>query len=63
MKPLYITAVVTFSGKTALALGIGLKLQAAGKRVGYFKPVSTQPFISGGKVIDEDADFVKRSLG
>jgi uncharacterized protein len=63
MKPLYITAVVTFSGKTALALGIGLKLQSLGRKVGYFKPVSTQPFMMGGKVVDEDADFVRRTLG
>jgi len=62
MKPLFITAVVTFSGKTALALGIGLKLQEAGRKVGYFKPVSSQPFIADGKVVDEDADFVRRTL-
>lgn len=63
MKPLYITAVVTFSGKTALALGIGLKLQSLGRKIGYFKPVSTQPFMMGGKVVDEDAEFVRRTLG
>lgn len=63
MKPLYITAVVTFSGKTALLLGIGLKLQEMGKKVGYFKPVSTQPYLSDGKTVDEDADFVRRMLG
>ncbi len=62
MKPLYITAVVTFSGKTALALGIGLKLQAAEHKVGYYKPVSSQPFYVDGKLVDEDADFVRRSL-
>jgi uncharacterized protein len=62
MKPLYITAVITYSGKTALALGIGLKLQAAGQKVGYFKPVSTQPFYLDGKLVDEDAAFVKRTL-
>ncbi len=63
MKPLFITAVVTYSGKTALALGIGLKLQAAGRKVGYFKPVSTQPFYLEGKLVDEDAAFVQRTLG
>jgi uncharacterized protein len=63
MKPLYITAVVTYSGKTALALGIGLKLQAMGKKVGYFKPISTQPYRVDGKLVDEDADFVARQLG
>jgi uncharacterized protein len=63
MKQLYITAVVTFSGKTALALGIGLKLQAAGHKIGYFKPVSTQPFYLDGKLVDEDVAFVRRILG
>lgn len=62
MKPLYISAVVTFSGKTALLLGIALKLQEAGRKVGYYKPVSTQPFYSEGKLVDEDADFVRRML-
>jgi BioD-like phosphotransacetylase family protein len=62
MKPIYILAVVTFSGKTALTLGIGLKLQAAGYKVGYIKPVSTQPFMVEGKLADEDADFVRRAL-
>jgi uncharacterized protein len=63
MKALYITAAVTYSGKTALALGIGLKLQSAGRKVGYFKPISTQPYLLEGKVVDEDAEFVRRSLG
>ena len=63
MKPLYITAVVTFSGKTALTLGLGRKLQAAGKSVGYFKPISSQPFRdTDGALIDEDAAFVRRML-
>ena len=62
MKPLYITAAVTFSGKTSLLLGIGLKLTQSGKNVGYFKPVSTQPYLDGGKLVDEDADFVRRVM-
>jgi BioD-like phosphotransacetylase family protein len=63
MKPLYITAVITLSGKTALALGIGLRLQAAGRKVGYLKPVSLQPYLLDGKIVDEDAEFVGRTLG
>ncbi len=63
MKSLYILAVVTYSGKTALTLGIGLKLQAAGQKVGYFKPVSTQPYRVEGKLVDEDAAFVRKILG
>src|SRR5262245_12451598 len=62
MKQLFITAAVTFSGKTALALGIGLKLQAAGHKVGYFKPASTQPLYVDGKLVDEDAQFVQQML-
>lgn len=62
MKPLYVTAAVTFSGKTALAMGIGLKLQEAGRKVGYFKPVSSQPYLVDGKLVDEDAEFVRRAL-
>src|SRR5436190_5213044 len=62
MKPLYISAVVTYSGKTALTLGIGLKLKAAGHKVGYFKPISTQPYRVGGKLTDEDAAFVRQAL-
>lgn len=62
-KSLYITSVNTFSGKTAMSLGLGLRMQAAGLKVGYLKPVSTQPYEAGGRVLDEDADFVRRTLG
>ncbi len=63
MKALYITAVVTYSGKTALSLGIALKLQEMGRKVGFMKPISTQPFRLGDKLVDEDAEFVGRTLG
>lgn len=62
-KSIYITSVSTYSGKTAFSLGIGLRMQAAGLKVGYLKPVSTQPHEAGGRVLDEDADFVRRTLG
>src|SRR5258706_8900560 len=62
MKPLYISAVVTFSGKTALLLGIALKLKEKGLKIGYLKPISTQPFMVEGKLADEDAAFVQRIL-
>ena len=63
MTSLYITSVNTYAGKTAIALGLGLRMQAAGLKVGYLKPVSTQPYKAGGRVLDEDADFVRRTLG
>ncbi|MDY6877639.1 MAG: phosphotransacetylase family protein [Chloroflexota bacterium] len=63
MKALYITSLHTFSGKTALCLGLGRRFQADGYEVGYLKPLSTQPWQSGGRLTDEDADFVRRTLG
>lgn len=62
MKSLYITSVVTFSGKTALCLGLGLHMQTKGLKVGYMKPISTQGSGLGKQVIDEDAEFVNRVL-
>ena len=62
MKALYVTSLHTFSGKTALCLGLGRRLQTDGYRVGYLKPLSTRPWQIGGRVADEDADFVRRTL-
>ncbi len=64
MKALYITSLQTFSGKTAVCLALGRRLQRDGYRVGYFKPLSTQPWEPvPGQALDEDADFVRRTLG
>ncbi|MCQ3929271.1 MAG: hypothetical protein DPW16_02335 [Chloroflexi bacterium] len=62
MKALYITSVVTFSGKTALCLGLGLYMQSRGLKVGYMKPVSLQDYRIGNQIVDEDAEFVRRVL-
>ncbi|MFQ6100619.1 MAG: phosphotransacetylase family protein [Anaerolineae bacterium] len=64
MKALYVTSLHTFSGKTAVCLALGRRLQEEGYRVGYFKPLSTQPWEPvPGRAVDEDADFVRRTLG
>lgn len=62
MKVLYITSIEHFSGKTAICLGIGKRLQAEGYTVGYLKPLSTQPWQFAGHTVDEDAPFVKNVL-
>lgn len=62
MKALYITSIENFSGKTAVLLGLGKRLQAEGYKVGYLKPVSYEAMQMGGRVIDEDATFVKNVL-
>ena len=63
MKALYITSIERFAGKTAVCLALGRRLQREGYRVGYFKPLSTQPWEpTPGRELDEDADFVRRTL-
>jgi len=64
VKALYITSIERFSGKTAVCLALGRRLQREGYQVGYFKPLSTQPWEPiPGRALDEDADFVRRVLG
>jgi BioD-like phosphotransacetylase family protein len=64
MKALYITSVEPYSGKTAVCLAVGHHFQKMGHSVGYLKPVSTQPWRTPeGRLTDEDANFVRQSLG
>ncbi len=63
MVALYITSIETFSGKTAVCLGLGRHLQAQGYKVGYFKPLGTLPRPLGdGRCVDEDALFAAQAL-
>jgi BioD-like phosphotransacetylase family protein len=64
MKALYITSVEPYSGKTAVCLALGRQWQSDGRKVGYLKPVSTQPWRTpAGDLADEDAVFVHSILG
>jgi BioD-like phosphotransacetylase family protein len=62
MKSLYVTSVERYSGKTAVCLALGKRFQEDGHEVGYLKPLSIQPWLEGGKIVDEDATFVKDAL-
>ena len=62
MKSLYITSVERYSGKTATCLALGLHFKTGGYKVGYLKPLSLQPWRVGGKIIDEDAAYVREVL-
>lgn len=63
MNALYITSVEPYSGKTAVCLALGKQMQSDGRKVGYLKPVSTQPWrTTDGKLADEDAVFVHKIL-
>ena len=63
MKALYITSIHRFGGKTAFSLALGRRLKKEGYNVGFFKPVSAQPWEPlPGEVYDDDAHFVKSIL-
>ncbi len=63
MRALYVTSTRTFSGKTALCVGLGLRMQQDGFEVGYMKPVSTTARRMEEHVVDEDARFMAETLG
>ncbi len=58
----YVTSTQTFSGKSALCVGLLRRFRQEGLAVGYMKPVSTTVRMAGGRMIDEDAHFVKFTL-
>jgi BioD-like phosphotransacetylase family protein len=62
MATLYITSTATFSGKSALCVGLAKRLQRDGFRIGYMKPVSTGARLAAG-LVDEDAEFFKQTFG
>jgi hypothetical protein len=62
MATLYITSTETFSGKSALCVGLAKHFEAAGYRTGYMKPVSTGARLATG-LVDEDAEFFKQTFG
>lgn len=63
MKSLYVTSIERYSGKTATCLALGRRFQADGFKVGYLKPLSLQPWRIAGRIADEDATFIKDTLG
>lgn len=62
MTTLYVTSTETFSGKSALCVGLAKRLQRDGWSVGYMKPLSAGARLAAG-LVDEDAEFFKHTLG
>ncbi|MHB1417165.1 MAG: phosphotransacetylase family protein [Chloroflexota bacterium] len=62
MSGLYLTSTQAHSGKSAMSIGLGLLLKSQGVNVGYMKPLGTIPIEVGGRLVDEDANFVSRVL-
>jgi BioD-like phosphotransacetylase family protein len=51
-----------FSGKSLVTLGLGLLLKEKGYKIGYIKPFGKIPSEHGNKVIDADAEFMRKAL-
>jgi BioD-like phosphotransacetylase family protein len=62
MATLYVTSTETFSGKSALCVGIAKRLRRDGYAIGYMKPVSTGSRLAAG-LVDEDAEFFRQTYG
>ncbi len=60
MKTLYITSAETFSGKSALCIGLGMRFRKDGLKTGYMKPVNVNCPVKEGLPYDEDVNFAKK---
>src|SRR3990172_10774877 len=56
---LYIVSTETFSGKSALCVGLGKRFQGDGFKIGYQKPISVVTKMVDKKLVDEDTIFMK----
>jgi BioD-like phosphotransacetylase family protein len=60
MANLYVTSAETFSGKSALCIGLGVRFQADGLKPGYMKPVNVNSQLREGLPYDDDVAFAKQ---
>jgi len=59
MANLYVTSAETFSGKSALCIGLGLRFRADGFKAGYMKPVNVNCRLREGLPYDDDVAFAR----
>lgn len=62
MTNLYVTSAETFSGKSSISIGLGMRFQADGLKVGYMKPVNVNSELREGLPFDPDVAFAKESF-
>ncbi|MCL5959030.1 MAG: phosphotransacetylase family protein [Chloroflexi bacterium] len=60
---LYVVSTETFSGKSALCVGLGRKLITDGFKVAYMKPVSVARMKLEREIVDEDSALIGEILG
>jgi len=63
MATLYVASTETFVGKSAVCMGLLRRMQRDGFNVGYMKPVSVSAAHTADRVLDEDAAFIRETLG
>ncbi len=62
MVYIYLTSQQGLAGLHTMCIGLGLRFQADGLKVGYMKPLGHRFHQEEGKVTDEDAAFMRRTL-
>jgi len=60
MANLYVTSAETFSGKSALCIGLGVRFRADGLKAGYMKPININCRLREGLPYDDDVTFAKQ---
>lgn len=63
MIPVFVASVGPFAGKHVVELGLAERFRNDGMRVGFFKPIGTDPTRLEDRAVDGDAMFFKRVLG
>lgn len=62
MATLYVASTETFVGKSAVCVGLLRRMQRDGFSVGYMKPVSVSVTHTSNAVLDEDAEFIRKTF-
>lgn len=62
MHYLYIASTTGYSGKSLITLGLGLMLKDRGLSIGYIKPYGKTPLEQNGRIVDADAEFLRKAL-
>ncbi|HMQ32337.1 MAG TPA: phosphotransacetylase family protein [Chloroflexaceae bacterium] len=63
MATLYVASTETFVGKSAVCIGLLRRMQRDGFSVGYMKPVSVSVAHTPDSIMDEDAAFIRQTIG
>ncbi len=63
MATLYVASTETFVGKSAVCIGLLRRMQRDGFSIGYMKPVSVSVAHTSDAVLDEDAAFIRSTIG